>query len=896
MMQMTINVYQYNTGRSFQLRVGGYNYSPSQWYNVFAYLIGDQSFPQPLNVRFGDDGTRNWIMIGETNTVWSYPQFQVTDFQAGYSGVSESWSDGWATSVVTSIPTGHNATRVASSALTSNNASNWSTALYAPTYYDSNNTAYYTDPAGTSNLNAATFAGQITTTQSQITTNIGTTSAIRLKPTSTTNTTGKSSIFLGTSSVDNYGISLRGARLGTDGTPTFELATHFNSANGTVALSIDNSQNATFAGDVGIGTTSPGYELEVNGTAKADEFVSLVNASNSGITRDWTIIGTGDRGAGLQVNDISGAKYAIYAGGYDLTFGKHVSSNNTYTTAMGIYAANATDSSPYVQATHSLRAPIFYDSNDTNYYIDPSTSGTSAYLRGNILINKANSTGTAIEINSVRDSSWALEFTTNDVGNDNFSGFWVGSNGYPDMRLRREGSTVNALISSWERSYTTHGFTDSTDMRAPIFYDSNNTAYYVDPASTSVMNDISNGSSNGSISYGYDVSSTPNTIGVSNWFRSSGDTGWYSGTYGGGIYMSDTTWIRTYNSKKYYTGSTSYDAFYTTGGVRALTQMRAPVYYDENNTGYYVDPASGANGISANLQGRIQVGTFNQSQTNSGEAWIGRAADRAQGTLTVQLGTGSGRKFEVVDSGWTTVEFSADDSGIATAAGSFRAPIFYDSNNTGYYVNPASTSNVSALTVNATNGITMGSVSGAPTSTRLKIAGIGNGGCALFIQGSGLTSNVRMTLPTYATGIYIDNTGSFSTNALFFARNGTNAGEIIINSGGTTSYSTTSDYRLKENVVKLTNGIERVKQLKPKRFNFILDENKQVVDGFVAHEAQEVVPESVNGEKDEVLPNGDPVYQGIDQAKLVPLLTAALQEAIAKIEDLETRIQILENQ
>ena len=93
-------------------------------------------------------------------------------------------------------------------------------------------------------------AGQITATKNQITTNIGTTSAIRLKPGSTTNTTGKSSIFLGTSFVDNYGISLRGARLGTDGTPTFELATHFNSANGTVALSIDNSQNATFAGSV----------------------------------------------------------------------------------------------------------------------------------------------------------------------------------------------------------------------------------------------------------------------------------------------------------------------------------------------------------------------------------------------------------------------------------------------------------------------------------------------------------------------------------------------------------------------------------------------------------------------------------------------------------------------
>ncbi len=124
---------------------------------------------------------------------------------------------------------------------------------------------------------------------------------------------------------------------------------------------------------LGIGTTNPGYKLEVNGTAKADKFVSLVNTSNSGITRDWAIIGTGDRGAGLQVNDISGAKYAIYAGGYDLTFGKHVSSNNTYTTALGIYAADATDSSPYVQATHSLRAPMFYDSGNSNFNWDPNT-------------------------------------------------------------------------------------------------------------------------------------------------------------------------------------------------------------------------------------------------------------------------------------------------------------------------------------------------------------------------------------------------------------------------------------------------------------------------------------------------------------------------------------------
>ena len=106
-------------------------------------------------------------------------------------------------------------------------------------------------------------------------------------------------------------------------------------------------------------------------------------------------------------------------------------------------------------------------------------------------------------------------------------------------------------------------------------------------------------------------------------------------------------------------------------------------------------------------------------------------------------------------------------------------------------------------------------------------------------------------------------------------------------------YNTNSDYRLKENIVELDNAIDRVKQLKPKRFNFI-QEPSVVVDGFMAHEAQEIVPESVTGAKDEIDDNGEPVYQGIDHSKLVPLLTAALQEAIGKIETLTSRVEALE--
>ena len=100
---------------------------------------------------------------------------------------------------------------------------------------------------------------------------------------------------------------------------------------------------------------------------------------------------------------------------------------------------------------------------------------------------------------------------------------------------------------------------------------------------------------------------------------------------------------------------------------------------------------------------------------------------------------------------------------------------------------------------------------------------------------------------------------------------------------------------MKENIVNLDGAIDRVKQLAPKRFNFIADANK-TVDGFLAHEAQAVVPEAVTGTKDEVDEENNPVMQGIDHSKLVPLLTAALQEAIAKIETLETKVAALEAQ
>jgi len=166
-------------------------------------------------------------------------------------------------------------------------------------------------------------------------------------------------------------------------------------------------------------------------------------------------------------------------------------------------------------------------------------------------------------------------------------------------------------------------------------------------------------------------------------------------------------------------------------------------------------------------------------------------------------------------------------------------------------------------------------------------------------------------------GLVLDSSGASGTNYhLLINRSGSSVGSIT-STASATQFNTSSDYRLKENVVEMTNALDRVNQLQPKRFNFIADADT-TVDGFLAHEVQDIVPEAVTGKKDavkeekyEITPavlddDGNvvteaemgtrevPDYQGIDQSKLVPLLTKAIQEQQTIIDDLKTRIEALE--
>jgi len=128
--------------------------------------------------------------------------------------------------------------------------------------------------------------------------------------------------------------------------------------------------------------------------------------------------------------------------------------------------------------------------------------------------------------------------------------------------------------------------------------------------------------------------------------------------------------------------------------------------------------------------------------------------------------------------------------------------------------------------------------------------------------------------------------GSMRTAVGFYSQSQSSTVGSIKMSNSSVQYNTSSDHRLKENVSYTWDATTRLKQLKPARFNFIADADT-TVDGFLAHEAQTVVPEAVSGTHNEVDSDGNPKYQGIDQSKLVPLLVKTIQELEARITALE---------
>jgi hypothetical protein len=159
-----------------------------------------------------------------------------------------------------------------------------------------------------------------------------------------------------------------------------------------------------------------------------------------------------------------------------------------------------------------------------------------------------------------------------------------------------------------------------------------------------------------------------------------------------------------------------------------------------------------------------------------------------------------------------------------------------------------------------------------------------------LLVGTTAAGGVGFTLfPAYGgAGFYtaaLWNKSATNATAAEFRHNGTIIGSIF-STATSTAYNTSSDYRLKENIAPMTGALSKVAALKPVTYKWKADGSDG--EGFIAHELAEVVPDAVTGEKD-----GE-AMQGVDYGKITPLLTAALQEAIAEIKLLKARVAELE--
>ena len=238
---------------------------------------------------------------------------------------------------------------------------------------------------------------------------------------------------------------------------------------------------------------------------------------------------------------------------------------------------------------------------------------------------------------------------------------------------------------------------------------------------------------------------------------------------------------------------------------------------------------------------------------------------------------------------------------IADIHGQARAPIYYDRDNTAYYGDFGSTSNINALTLIGTLsgqnayfaqsvgiGFTSGNIGG-----RLNVKNSAAGQIAAKLE---LGSSVNSS----STGVFVNTTASYASSGMFlhFQSNHISGddnvliayldGDIVNKNNSYTQYS---DQRLKENIVDATSKLEEIKQIRVRNFNFIGEDLKQI--GVVAQELEPIFPGLV---KEREVPGHDDPIKTVKYSVMVPILIKAMQEQQTVIDDLKSRLETLENQ
>tara|TARA_R100000900_G_scaffold20291_4_gene16639 strand:+ start:10326 stop:14093 length:3768 start_codon:yes stop_codon:yes gene_type:complete len=572
MVFFTVDVYQYSTNRSFSIKAGGYIYQgigSNTWINVFAQVYAKNS-NQNYTVRFGDNGSTHCMWIGESTDSWSYTQVIVRDFFGGYATNINEYKEGW------DITFDSLSGKTINNTLTNN----------FPLAQDVIGTGYLP-------LSGGTMTGSIAMSNNNIT-GIGSltlNNGWRLQNGGSNYASINSWVYLE---------GVHGLYTGTNGA-------HFYPNNDSTygSWKITGSRNSwngiTFGGSGGTHNT----------------LMSSADGATMGLFND-----TDDE---WYIECIRNGTAKLY---YDGNLKLETTSSGTMTQGTA-------------EATGDMRAPIFYDSNDTNYYVNPNATSNvvDIALKGKISFptnSLGNTSGNAAY--AIYQESGAWTFPYPDLRIAMHTGIKFGANqSYNGMRFYDDYTMATQVMSvnngsdglGAQNVFVNNSLQAGSSLRAPIFYDSNDTAYYGDFASTSNFNTLTlagsltvqsgSGTMNGKATqlfehgYGSDSGTFYQTSG-----SFAGYSGWanyWIGNHGNGATYYNTVDIRPFWGPPKYSrleGGTFRGPYnYVTNEVdqtigvylQSTTSLRAPIFYDYNNTAFYLDPST--TGTSVNVAGDV---------------------------------------------------------------------------------------------------------------------------------------------------------------------------------------------------------------------------------------------------------------------------------------------------
>jgi hypothetical protein len=871
--------------------------------------------------------------------------------------------------------------------------------IYGQIFYDSQNGAYYVDPASSSNLYSATV------------------NSVLVLPAAA----GTNSFFVGTgdgASLSTYNFGLSGWNGMAFYNPTtggaFPNATTgflafrdgYIEMRGSLRAPIfyDSNDTAYYINGAGDSVLNTLYMR--NGTVQA----KFAQASNFGYSSSYKTVVLGNEylttiSMGVDVSGNASGSFNGQGEGREVLFRNGVAfiTPNAANTA---YETPLTLLNGYATSIGSFRAPIFYDSDNTGYYIDAASTSVlgGIVLNGALDVRDSNpqywrSTNGAYQRVDTRTEATSLSRAhwygvSSSGGTSNFRHAWYDNAAYFNVTAQ-DGEII------FERTAGETIVRSTGSFRAPIFYDSNNTGYYIDPNSTSRTGMINADNLRTQNNVYTDQQYGSSIVGAYSAYRYQGVYAMgdayklaIDGTSAGSLY--GICWSHPYaggvaaNLNTHGALVLENGAFLAaiSGSIRSRDDMRSPIFYDSNDTGYYIDPNS--TGLSLRVNGNIECYArsaawaegyrvrvpsratwggirFTRDEGNANGNWAigftgidstddltfwgclnGAEGMRARLTQTGNFsitnamvsysyqgngnvgGTGSAswHPSGIYSAGynWLYGGISAGGGDI-TSVNAVYANAYYDSGNTGYYVDPASTSNLNVLNViggnvvkgdssqgRSTNSGDMNSLSdpsgfyyavgptGAPNAEWYNwINCIGNAWGGTDRYGFQIAHQFwnedqlyvrRVQSGGWQTWRRIFTEGSVDVRApIFYDRDNTafyldanstgtslNVAGSIIAAGNVTAYS---DIRVKANVETIPSALDKLDHIRGVTYTRTdLDDKEQRYAGVIAQEIQAVLPEAVRD-----LGN----IKAVDYNATIALLIEAVKELSLKVKTLEEK-------